>query len=100
MAQLDNATDSDSGERGFKSLRAGHRKIRECKTFSDFSVGSLSIRTALKVSVKKTVLWTVFSELRLSYFSNRNTPQQARWTFLQMNVLRAAKYPKGFEGER
>lgn len=24
MAQLDNATDSDSGEREFKSLRAGH----------------------------------------------------------------------------
>ena len=24
MAQLDNATDSDSGEQGFKSLRAGH----------------------------------------------------------------------------
>ncbi len=24
VAQLDNATDSDSGEREFKSLRAGH----------------------------------------------------------------------------
>ncbi len=24
MAQLDNATDSDSGDRGFKSLRADH----------------------------------------------------------------------------
>ncbi len=24
VAQLDNATDSDSGEQGFKSLRAGH----------------------------------------------------------------------------
>ena len=24
VAQLDNATDSDSGDRGFKSLRAGH----------------------------------------------------------------------------
>ncbi len=25
VAQLDNATDSDSGEREFKSLRAGHK---------------------------------------------------------------------------
>ena len=28
MAQLDNATDSDSGDRGFKSLWAGQKQIR------------------------------------------------------------------------
>ena len=27
VAQLDNATDSDSGEQGFKSLRAGQREV-------------------------------------------------------------------------
>ena len=63
VAQLDNATDSDSGERGFKSLRAGHIKSREF--LLGFLCGSLSIRRDLKVSVKKTVRWTVFSELRL-----------------------------------
>ncbi len=41
MAQLDNAADSDSEERGFKSLRAGQKKkpvipyvSRDCRLFS------------------------------------------------------------------
>ena len=41
MAQLDNAADSDSEERGFKSLRAGQKKkpvipyvLRDCRLFS------------------------------------------------------------------
>ena len=34
MAQLDNAADSDSEERGFESLQAGQRKRRTSKTKS------------------------------------------------------------------
>ena len=31
MAQLDNATDSDSGEREFKSLRAGQKRLADVR---------------------------------------------------------------------
>lgn len=48
VAQLDNATDSDSGERGFKSLRAGQEKdlmhrIRSFSTKSTLRVGEIPL---------------------------------------------------------
>ena len=41
MAQLDNATDSDSGDRGFKSLWAGH--LRRAILIQCISTARLSI---------------------------------------------------------
>ena len=62
VAQLDNATDSDSGEWGFKSLRVG-QKIKNilCGVFYFYIQRK---RRDLKPTVKKTVRWTVFREER------------------------------------
>ena len=60
VAQLDNATDSDSGEWGFKSLRVGQKiKNTLCGVFY-----IQRKRRDLKPTVKKTVRWTVFREER------------------------------------
>ena len=60
VAQLDNATDSDSGEWGFKSLRVG-QKIKNilCGVFYFYIQRK---QRDLKPTVKKTVRWTVFRE--------------------------------------
>ena len=44
VAQLDNATDSDSGEREFKSLRAGHRKHLQILSVGVFYYNFVSAR--------------------------------------------------------
>ncbi len=67
VAQLDNATDSDSGEWGFKSLRVGQKiKNTLCGVFyflyTNFYIQRK--RRDLKPTVKKTVRWTVFREER------------------------------------
>ena len=62
VAQLDNATDSDSGEWGFKSLRVGQKiKNTLCGVFYFYIQRK---RRDLKPTVKKTVRWTVFGEER------------------------------------
>ena len=62
VAQLDNATDSDSGEWGFKSLRVGQKiKNTLCGVFYFLYTKK---QRDLKPTVKKTVRWTVFREER------------------------------------
>ena len=61
VAQLDNATDSDSGEWGFKSLRAGQKRTPYGVSF----FGLFRIRRDLKPTVKKMPLWGIFREERL-----------------------------------
>lgn len=64
VAQLDNATDSDSGEWGFKSLRVD-QKIKDTIVVVSFAffVTQRNLRD-LKPTVKKTVRWTAFREER------------------------------------
>ena len=61
MAQLDNAADSDSEERGFESLRAGQKKqgTDRCLVFLLIKRDSNPERVR---SVKKTARWAVFSD--------------------------------------
>ena len=64
MAQLDNAADSDSEERGFKSLWAGQPNVI-ANVLGEFTLlGKEGSWTREGLSVKKTVRWTVFSEER------------------------------------
>jgi RimJ/RimL family protein N-acetyltransferase len=61
VAQLDNATDSDSGEWGFKSLRAGQKRTPYGVSF----FGLFRIRRDLKPTIKKMPLCGIFREERL-----------------------------------
>ena len=61
VAQLDNATDSDSGEWGFKSLRAGQKRTPYGVSF----FGLFRIRRDLKPTVKKMPHRGIFREERL-----------------------------------
>ena len=59
VAQLDNAADSDSEDRGFESLRAGQKREHHRQVVFSFSVRRDSNPERVS-TVKKTVLWTVF----------------------------------------
>ena len=67
VAQLDNAADSDSEDRGFESLRADQNKKRISPQglvpFLFFLHLLQGIRTRRERKRKKTVRWTVFADV-------------------------------------
>ena len=89
VAQLDNATDSDSGDRGFKSLRADQITGEYFKRVLPLLFGLLSIRRDLKASVKKTCRWHVFSESVAETHSCAHTATSEHEVLKSRNVLRA-----------
>ena len=56
MAQLDNAADSDSEDRGFESLRAGQFKkesVRKCRTLKDSFTSAFIARLVVSQAAVK-----------------------------------------------
>ena len=87
MAQLDNATDSDSGDRGFKSLRADHN--RRGTRRAPLLLWSAKYPKGFEASVKKTVRGTVFSERADETFPIALNPTSEMEALGTANVLRA-----------
>ena len=85
VAQLDNATDSDSGEWGFKSLRAGQKRTPYGVSF----FGLFRIRRDLKPTVKKMPLWGIFREERLWRHSYAQDATSEAESLSLYKVLRA-----------
>ena len=67
MAQLDNAADSDSEDRGFESLQAGQKKSIDLVSVLFFAWRDSNPERVK--GVKKTVRWTVFRTWTFALFA-------------------------------
>ena len=73
VAQLDNATDSDSGDRGFESLRAGHLRraiLIQCISTARLSIYAVFLRVAGSTHSKNKHNIALFAE-DLTSLANR-----------------------------
>ena len=99
VAQLDNAADSDSEERGFESLRAGQKKTSLCGVFFIQSEGSICnrrqayvIRLPCKRYVIKPSALYVFLFGLITYLSSKGLHTSLRDDYIPS----ATDYIQGF----